>query len=100
MSTAALVDEAVPLKQVDKELARRLREGRPDATQPWQIARLSNLVIFCNNPEQAQAIDRIVPDIVAVHPARVLLCLAEPGSDAELAEIGRASCRERVCLYV
>ena len=84
MSTAAPADDAVPLKQVEKELARRLGEGRADASQPWQIARLSNLVIFCNKPEQAAAIAQIVPDIVAVHPARVLLCLAEPGSDAEL----------------
>jgi glucose-6-phosphate dehydrogenase assembly protein OpcA len=85
MSTdTSAVDEAVPLNEVEKELARRLGEGRPDMQEPWQRARLSNLVIFCNKPEQAEAVALIVPDIVAIHPARVLLCLAEPGSDAAL----------------
>jgi glucose-6-phosphate dehydrogenase assembly protein OpcA len=110
MSTDTLpADDAVPLNQVERELARRLGEGRADTEEPWQRARLSNLVIFCNKSEQAEAIDQVVPDIVAVHPARVLLCLAEPGSNVELTAhvnvwcpLGRQRnvCSEQVTLRV
>jgi glucose-6-phosphate dehydrogenase assembly protein OpcA len=111
MSTDTLpADDAVPLNQVERELARRLGEGRSDTHEPWQRARLSNLVIYCNKPEQAEAIASIVPDIVAIHPARVLLCLADPGSDAALrayvkvwSPMGRQQqniCSEQVTLKV
>ena len=43
-----------------------------------QRARMSNLVIFCNSLEQADAHRRAVPEMVAVHPARVLLLVGEP----------------------
>jgi glucose-6-phosphate dehydrogenase assembly protein OpcA len=42
---------------------------------------MSNLVIFCNSNELAASIAAQVPDIVAVHPARVLLLVGEPGEE-------------------
>jgi glucose-6-phosphate dehydrogenase assembly protein OpcA len=110
MSTDALAtDEAVPLNHVEQELSRRLGEDKADTAEPWQRARLSNLVIYCGKPEQAEAIAQAVPAIVAVHPARVLLCLAVPGSDEALkayvnvwrSEDGRQHvCSEQVTLKV
>ena len=47
---------------------------------PVQRARMSNLVIFCNSLEQAILINAQVPDIEAVHPARVLLLVGEPAA--------------------
>src|SRR5207249_1443083 len=74
----------IPLGEIESELARQLGEGRPETHTPMLRARLSNLVIYCNKPEQAEAIGQVVPEIVSVHPARVLLLLAEPGSEAPL----------------
>jgi glucose-6-phosphate dehydrogenase assembly protein OpcA len=108
-AAAAAEDDTVPLGQVERELSRRLGEGLGEGAQALPRARLSNLVIFCNKPDQAEAIGLVVPDIVAMHPARVLLCLAEPGSDAPVSarvnvwcQVGRQErhCSEEVMLRV
>jgi glucose-6-phosphate dehydrogenase assembly protein OpcA len=79
-------DGTVPLSAIEKELARQLGEGEDnaDAQTPQLRARLSNLVIYCNRSEQADTVTRAVPEIVAVHPARVLLVVGEPGAEAPL----------------
>ena len=40
---------------------------------------MSNLVIACDSAEEAQEIEGQIPDIVAAHPARVLLLIGLPG---------------------
>jgi glucose-6-phosphate dehydrogenase assembly protein OpcA len=94
MSDTAVVveDGTIPLGAIEKELARQLGEGegegegegKADAQTPLLRARLSNLVIYCNRSEQAETVIRAVPEIVAVHPARVLLVVGEPGAEAPL----------------
>jgi glucose-6-phosphate dehydrogenase assembly protein OpcA len=69
--------ESIPLGQVERELARQLGEGQGGPETPLPRARLSNLLIFCNKPEQAETINQALPRIVATHPARVLLLIGE-----------------------
>jgi glucose-6-phosphate dehydrogenase assembly protein OpcA len=73
---------AVPLKEVERELDRQLRAAQGPGEKPVQRVRMSNLVIYCDGPEQAAQVEAQVPDVVAVHPARVLLLLPEPGAGA------------------
>ena len=42
---------------------------------------MANLVIFCNDLEQAIRINAQIPEIEAVHPARALLLVGEPGPE-------------------
>jgi glucose-6-phosphate dehydrogenase assembly protein OpcA len=75
---------AVPLGQVEQELSRQLGESRDKAEAPLLLARLSNLVIFCDQSAQAEVVAQAVPEIVAIHPARVLLLIGEPGAELPL----------------
>jgi glucose-6-phosphate dehydrogenase assembly protein OpcA len=100
--TAAVVDDGtIPLDAIEKELSRQLGEGNADAQTPLLRARLSNLVIYCNRSEQAETVIRAVPEIVAVHPARVLLVVGEPGAEAPLKASLNVWCqlgsKQRIC---
>jgi glucose-6-phosphate dehydrogenase assembly protein OpcA len=72
----------VPLDQVEHELVRRLKAMQRTGEGPVLRASLSNLVIFCTRPELAEQLMARVPGIVAVHPARVLFLLGQPGPEA------------------
>jgi glucose-6-phosphate dehydrogenase assembly protein OpcA len=72
---------AVPLKEVERELDRQLRAAQGSGERPVQRVRMSNLVIYCDGPEQAARVEAQVPEVVVVHPARVLLLIPEPGAD-------------------
>ena len=72
----------VPLHDVERELARQMKALQDEDQAPVLRARMSNLVIFCNRREAADNITAQIPDIGAVHPARVLLLLAD--GDASL----------------
>jgi glucose-6-phosphate dehydrogenase assembly protein OpcA len=80
----ALGGKQVALRDVDTELNRALKliQGADEA--PLQRARIANLVVFTNSEEAACQIDAQLPEIVAVHPARVLLLLAEPGGGGDM----------------
>jgi glucose-6-phosphate dehydrogenase assembly protein OpcA len=71
----------VPLRSVEEELRRQMKclQGTPD--RPVHTARMSNLVIFCDQRQQAESLAAEVPQVVAVHPARVLLVLGEAGPE-------------------
>ncbi len=108
--TAAPDAVAVPLSEVESELARQLKAVQAPGEKPVLRACLSNLVIFCDQAALAQSVAAEVPAIVAVHPARVLLLISEPGSNAgELtsavcvrahrARSGREICSEQVTLH-
>jgi glucose-6-phosphate dehydrogenase assembly protein OpcA len=71
---------SVPLPNVEHELARQLNLLQTGQQEPVQCVRMSNLVIYCNRVETAEKIARYIPEIVAVHPARLLLLLGENGS--------------------
>jgi hypothetical protein len=69
----------VALRDAEKELAQQLRKVHGPGPEPFQHARMSNLIVFCNTADQALKIEADLPDIVAFHPARVLLLIGETG---------------------
>jgi glucose-6-phosphate dehydrogenase assembly protein OpcA len=96
MSTnaAAVAEELLPLAQVERVLSSRLGQVKGDDGAPLLRARLSNLVIFCNQSSQAEVVGRAVNGIVTAHPARVLFLVGEssmPGDSASEAMALRAS---------
>jgi glucose-6-phosphate dehydrogenase assembly protein OpcA len=114
MTTAApeiVADEnaAVSLRDVEPELSRRMKLIQGSTHAPVLRARMSNLVIYCDRAELADAIAEQVPSVVAIHPARVLLAVTDPASDnGELTTLvrvrahatteGRIVCSEQVTL--
>jgi glucose-6-phosphate dehydrogenase assembly protein OpcA len=66
---------AVSLGEVERVLARKLKEIQAPGEAPVLQARMSNLVIYCDRLELASRIAEIIPAVVALHPARVLLLI-------------------------
>jgi len=102
--------DQVALKDVESELTRRMRIVQGTGESPILRACMSNLVIYCDRPELADQVALEISEIVATHPARVLLLLAEPGSDSgdltttvavrgRVADPGRWVCCELVRLH-
>jgi glucose-6-phosphate dehydrogenase assembly protein OpcA len=71
----------VPLRDVERELSRRLKllQGKPGDESPMVRACMSNLIVYCDRADLAEKVSAQVPEVVTVHPARVLLLIAEPG---------------------
>jgi glucose-6-phosphate dehydrogenase assembly protein OpcA len=100
--------DIVPLRQVERELGRRLQAIEALGKGPVLRACMSNLVIFCDTPELATRILGELPAVVMGHPARVLLLhidpAAEDGITASVSVQGRLSgdgnwvCSEQVAL--
>src|SRR5262245_40762429 len=82
-ATIAGAGVPVPLRRVEDELTRQMRELQGAADTPVQRARMSNLVVFCDQRAQTEEVAGQVPEIVAAHPARVLLLLGERDQDAD-----------------
>ena len=82
---AALEGPAVPLQDVERELNRQMKALQGPGESPVRRARMSNLVIYTAGMGQALEVDADIPDIVAVHPARVLLLIGDP--DAAFREL-------------
>jgi glucose-6-phosphate dehydrogenase assembly protein OpcA len=80
-ATSAVVNEpvTVPLRDIERELSRQMKVLQGDGDSPVSRARMSNLVIFCNSREQGARVAAQVPEVVSVHPARVLLLVGESG---------------------
>jgi glucose-6-phosphate dehydrogenase assembly protein OpcA len=74
----------VPLRDIERELSQQMRQFQGQEGMPVYRARMSNLVIFCSTQEQAAGVAAQIPDIVAVHPARVLLLVGESGPAKEV----------------
>jgi glucose-6-phosphate dehydrogenase assembly protein OpcA len=84
----------VKLRDVERELARQLHGAEEGDSGPIQWVRMSNLVVYCTSMEAAAELSEQVPDVVAVHPARVLLLIGEAGStDVEIRAYAQARCR-------
>ena len=71
----------VPMRDVEQTLARQMKALQGPGAAPVQRVRMANLVIFCNSLEQAIQINAQIPEIEAVHPARALLVVGEPGRE-------------------
>src|SRR5260370_28158592 len=76
------LSDSVSLKDVESELTRRMRIVQGPGDSPILRACMSNLVIYCDRPELANQVALEISDIVATHPARVFLLIAEPSSEA------------------
>jgi glucose-6-phosphate dehydrogenase assembly protein OpcA len=100
----------VNFPEVERELNQQMKALQGRGAAPLQRARMSNLVIFCNDLEQAILLNEQVPEVSAAHPARVLLLVGEKGPiDRELTArvtvrpIGRGpksyACAEQVTVH-
>jgi glucose-6-phosphate dehydrogenase assembly protein OpcA len=101
MSTTSALPAFVPedstpvaLRDVEAELSRRLKEAQGTSDAPVQRARMSNLVVFCDSVALAETVAAQIADIIAIHPARVFLLVAEP-ADGAGEETAFVSVRER-----
>jgi hypothetical protein len=77
---------SVPLGAVERELLRQMKELQGPGERPVQRARMANLVIYCASQERAASLNAEIPEVVNVHPARVLLLVADaesPNSELE-----------------
>ena len=84
-AAASVLDQEfapVGLGEVEPELSRHMKMTLGAGEAPIIQARMSNLVIFCADMEQAEKIAAQVPAIVMTHPARVLLLVAGAGADS------------------
>ena len=104
------VSDQVTLKDVERELSRRMKAVQGPGESPILRACMSNLIVYCDRPELAEQVTQEIPEIVASHPARVLLLIAEPGSEAgdlittvgvrgRVVDPGRWVCSELVTLH-
>ena len=114
MSAAAekiALGQPLPLGEVEKELNRQLAALKEPGVAPLQWARMSNLVVYCNGEALAHDLGQVLPDIVTIHPARVLLLVAGGTQEPESApvtatvnvwchrgEAGTKTCSEQVTL--
>jgi glucose-6-phosphate dehydrogenase assembly protein OpcA len=67
---------------VERELNRRLRAVQGPGESPILRARMSNLIVYCDSAALAERLAADVAGVAALHPARVLLLIAEAGPDA------------------
>lgn len=82
MKQVAVAHERLPLNRIEAELARVLHSFQ----EPGELvhrARMSNLVIFCNDPARAEEVQQYIPQIIATHPARVILAIHEQKTHGE-----------------
>jgi glucose-6-phosphate dehydrogenase assembly protein OpcA len=70
-----------PLRSVEAELAGQMKALQGAGEHPVHSARMSNLVIYTDQRERAEGLAAEIPDIVSIHPARVLLVLGEAGAE-------------------
>jgi glucose-6-phosphate dehydrogenase assembly protein OpcA len=96
-----LCSTRVPLQDVDRALTRQLKMVQGSGQMPAVKARMSNFVIYCGKEEQAAQVRNDIPEIVSVHPARVLLLIGEAAehepATAEVSVWCQASNRRHAC---
>jgi glucose-6-phosphate dehydrogenase assembly protein OpcA len=97
----------VPLSAVDRELTRQTELAHGPGSDPVQRARMSNLIIHCASAARAAEVDAMIPALVRVHPARVILVIAddsEPSGDVRASVLVRKAgqqaqlCSEQITL--
>jgi glucose-6-phosphate dehydrogenase assembly protein OpcA len=82
MSAADLLGQSIPVSvgNIESELKRQRGALQGDDDTPLQLVRMATLVVFTDSLDRAVQIDAQLPDISAVHPARVLLLVGEGGT--------------------
>jgi len=85
----------IPLGRIEEELGQQIREGQGVGEEPVQRVRMSNLVVYCDSEERAGEVAAQLPDIVAVHPARVLVLVGDPaGPEAPVTATASVACHQ------
>ena len=80
----SLTPQSVDLAAIETELARFWHDAEaPETGAPVTRACMANLVIFCRNTDEEREITQEIPSIVASHPSRVLLLVADEHSQRE-----------------
>jgi hypothetical protein len=78
----------VGIGEIEAEVSRQLcLEQDPDGP-PIQKSRMSNLVVYCDQPDQVAPLLEEVGEIIEVHPARVLFLATDPAGDSDDLEAG------------
>jgi glucose-6-phosphate dehydrogenase assembly protein OpcA len=99
MSTDALrvaAGHKLSLAEIEHELSSLLESLQQPGEGPVQRSRMSNLMIYCDKPALAEGISAAVPAVVASHPTRVLLLVADAnGPDDTLVSSATAWCQSR-----
>ncbi|MGH7173870.1 MAG: glucose-6-phosphate dehydrogenase assembly protein OpcA [Gemmataceae bacterium] len=80
MSETTAAPRPVPLWQVEREFLRQMKALQGPDERPLQRARMANLVVYCASQERAAQLNREIPEVVSVHPVRVLLLVADAES--------------------
>lgn len=100
-----------PLEKVEKEINQQLRAAKGvKADAPVQRVSMSNLVVYCDGGEAGARMAHAINDVVATHPARVLLLVGDaalPSADVSAAVLvqcrplgrGQQACTEQVILH-
>jgi glucose-6-phosphate dehydrogenase assembly protein OpcA len=93
MSDSARPAISIPLGKIEQELGQLIREAQGSGEEPVQRVRMSNLVVYCDDETRASEVAAQVPDIVAVHPARVLVLIGAPSEpDGPVTATGSVCC--------
>jgi glucose-6-phosphate dehydrogenase assembly protein OpcA len=73
-------ERKVPLGGAERELLRQMKELQGPDERPVQRTRMANLVIYCASQERAASLNAEIPEVVNVHPARVVLLVVDAES--------------------
>jgi glucose-6-phosphate dehydrogenase assembly protein OpcA len=82
MTDTSAPPSPVQLWKVERELIRQMKALQGPDERPVQRARMANLVVYCASQERAAKLNTEIPEVVAVHPARVLLLIADAESSS------------------
>jgi glucose-6-phosphate dehydrogenase assembly protein OpcA len=77
MATAVCEPVSVKLGAIEGELDRQLKKAQGPGEAPLVRARMSNLVIYTEQNELCDFAASIVPELVSLHPARVILLFSD-----------------------
>jgi glucose-6-phosphate dehydrogenase assembly protein OpcA len=80
MTATIATPRSVPLGMAERELLRQMKEMQGPEQGPVQRTRMANLVIYCASQQRAASLNAEIPEVVNVHPARVLLLVADAES--------------------
>lgn len=95
----------VPLRDVERELSRQMKDMHGSGEAPVQRVRMSNLIVYCNHEQQLSPIVARLADVTAVHPARVLLLVSDGDSQDGIrasvkVESHRLGSRQQACTEI